>query len=105
YFRANYNKAMQSLPVVNSQVQILRMEVWVTNRTGATTETRDVVGLMDLGESSPYNNRIISNGTGQLPDNGANNLYSGLINTPSIRNPVTINTILLGKGLRPVEDY
>ena len=34
YFRKNYNKAMKNLPVVNSQVQILRMEVWVTNRNG-----------------------------------------------------------------------
>lgn len=105
YFRANYNKAMQSLPVVTSQVQILRMEVWVTNRTGATTQTRDVVGLMDLGESTPYNSRILSTGKGPLPDNGANNLYTSLFNTPSIRNPVTINSILMGKGLRPVEDY
>ena len=54
YFRNNYNKAMKNLPVVNSLVQILRVEVWVTNRTGATTETRDVVALMDLGEGQPY---------------------------------------------------
>ncbi|MCW3109265.1 MAG: sprA [Segetibacter sp.] len=105
YFRANYNKAMQNLPVVTSQVQILRMEVWVTNRTGATTETRDVVGLMDLGESTPFNPNILSTGTGALPDNGANNLYASLINSPSIRNPVTINSILMSKRLRPIEDY
>ncbi len=54
YFRNNYNKAMSQLPVVNSQVQILRIEVWVTNRNGSTTETRDIVGLMDLGESQPF---------------------------------------------------
>ena len=34
YFKANYNKAMKQLPVVNSLIQILRVEVWVTNRTG-----------------------------------------------------------------------
>src|SRR5207253_4336504 len=45
YFNVNYNKTMAKLPVVSSSVQILRMEVWVTNRTGATTETRDIVGL------------------------------------------------------------
>ena len=45
---------MKQLPVVNSAVQILRMEVWVTNRTGATTDTRDIVALMDLGERNPY---------------------------------------------------
>ena len=64
YFHDNYNKAMRNLPVVNSQVQILRMEVWVTNRTGATTETRDVVGFMDLGEGAPYNRNM--QGSGQV---------------------------------------
>ena len=34
---------MKKLPIVNSAVQIQRMEVWVTNRTGATTDTRDIV--------------------------------------------------------------
>ncbi len=52
YFRNNYNKVMSNLPAVTSPVQILRMEVWVTNKNGTTTETRDMVGLMDLGESS-----------------------------------------------------
>ena len=51
YFKNNYNKAMQKLPIVTSQVQILRMEVWVTNRNGISglTQAREVVGLMDLG--------------------------------------------------------
>ncbi len=44
---------MSNLPVVTSQVQILRMEVWVTNRNGTTTQARQVVGLMDLGETQP----------------------------------------------------
>ena len=103
YFRQNYNRAMQSLPVVNSQVQIMRMEVWVTNRSGATTETRDVVGLMDLGEGTPYNQRYPGNGG--LPANNANSLYTTLLNQPGIRNPVTITSTLFGMGLRPVEDY
>ena len=105
YFRANYNKAMQNLPVVNSQVQILRLEVWVTNRTGATTETRNVVGLMDLGEGAPYNTSIQGTGAGSLPANGSNNLYSSLISNSSVRNPVLINSILSARGLHPVEDY
>lgn len=50
HFRKNYNKAMGSLPAVNSLANILRIEVWVTNRNGSTTDTRDVVGLADLGE-------------------------------------------------------
>ncbi|HLL44968.1 MAG TPA: cell surface protein SprA, partial [Segetibacter sp.] len=105
YFRANYNKSMQNLPLVNSQVQIMRIEVWVTNRTGATTETRDVVGLADLGEGVPHNTSILGTGVGSLPANGSNNLYSTLISNPSIRNPVVINSILRARGLNPVEDY
>ncbi|MEJ7677333.1 MAG: hypothetical protein WKG06_05555 [Segetibacter sp.] len=82
------------------------MEVWVTNRTGATTETRDVVGFMDLGEGKPYDStRITGLGAGTLPDNGANTLYNSLISNPNIRNPVLINSILRGQGFNPVEDY
>ena len=60
YFRNNYNKAMEKLPLVNSRIQVQRMEVWVTNRNGATTDTRDVVGLMDLGKPNPYNTAVIT---------------------------------------------
>ncbi|KAF0242241.1 MAG: hypothetical protein FD183_439 [Chitinophagaceae bacterium] len=105
YFRANFNKTMRNLPVVNSQVQLQRVEVWVTNRTGATTEARDIVGLMDLGESSPYNPAVQSLSANSLPANGANNLFSSLVSDPNARNPAFINSLLLSKGLRPVDDY
>ncbi len=105
YFRNNYNKTMAKLPVVNSQVQILRMEVWVTNRTGATTDTRNIVGLMDLGENTPYNNNIHSLTTNPLPQNGANDLYAAVTSNPIYRNPSLVNSILVSKGLKPVDDY
>ena len=105
YFRANFNKTMKNLPVVNSQVQVQRVEVWVTNRTGATTEARDVVGLMDLGESSPYNPSVQSLTSNPLPANGANNLFGSLVGNPNARNPALINSLLLSKGLRPVVDF
>ena len=54
YFRENYNKAMSNLPAITTPVNILRLEVWVTNKNGATTDAREIVGLMDLGESNPY---------------------------------------------------
>lgn len=110
YFRANYNKAMKQLPIVNSQVQILRIEVWVTNRNGSTTETRDIVGLMDLGESSPYNSanpnlqpyRPVPNG---LPDNDVTLLYRNIINDPNSRNSSSITSKLSAMGLRAVQDF
>ncbi|HRI21942.1 MAG TPA: cell surface protein SprA, partial [Panacibacter sp.] len=105
YFRKNYNKAMKNLPVVNSQVQILRLEVWLTNRNGATTNTRSIVGFMDLGENEPYNSNIHSLTGSDLPQNGSNDLYPFLAGDDLNRNPAMINTILLGKGLTPVNDF
>ena len=75
-FRQDYNKAMKNLPIINSQVQLLRLEVWVTNRTGIATNARDVVGLMDLGESNPYQKPpvINPNPAALFPSNAANDL-------------------------------
>src|SRR5436190_9089696 len=36
YFKENYNKVLSKIPAVTSSVQILRLEVWVTNRNGTT---------------------------------------------------------------------
>jgi cell surface protein SprA len=105
YFRANYNKTMSNLPAVNSQVQVQRIEVWVTNRTGATTDARDIVGLMDLGENRPYNPNIRSQTSNPLPSNAANDLYPALAGNPTARNPSVINSLLLARGLKPVDDY
>lgn len=110
YFRNNYNNAMRQLPIVNSQVQILRIEVWVTNRNGSTTETRDIVGLMDLAESSPYNAtnpnlqpyRPTPNG---IPDNDATLLYRNIVNDPNSRNSSSITAKLSSLGLRAVQDF
>ncbi|HEY4107477.1 cell surface protein SprA [Puia sp.] len=106
YFRNNFNRAMATIPVVSSQVNILRIEVWVTNRNGVDTGSRQIVGLMDLGESSPYNNRIGrgSNTTG-LPDNDANSEYRSIINDPASRSPSTAATKLNSLGLTQVQDF
>ncbi len=105
YFRDNFNKTMASLPVVNSQVQIQKMEVWVTNRTGATTDARDIVGLMDLAEPKPYNPNVRTLTTNPLPSNASNDLYASLAGNAAARNPAAVNSLLLAKGLRPVDDY
>lgn len=104
YFRNEYNTNMSTLPFVQSQVQIMRLEVWVTNRTGQTTDSRDVVALMDLGERNPYNNAIPRFPGDNLPGNGANGLY-GIINNDNFRNPSNVTTLLQQRGLRPVQDF
>jgi len=103
YFRRNYNTAMSQLPIVNSNVNILRMEVWVTNRTGATTDTRDIVAMMDLGEDQPFT--IPTTNPGALPDNKANGLYQTLANNPNSRNSTLVQSVLTSLGLTAVQDF
>jgi cell surface protein SprA len=104
YFRNQYNSVMSTLPFAQSQVQIMRLEVWVTNRTGQTTDSRDVVGLMDLGERYPWNPNIPTLPGDSLPQNGANGLYS-IINSDFFRNPANTVSQLQALGLRPVQDF
>lgn len=104
YFRQNYNKAMSNLPVINSKVQILRVEVWVTNRNGSTTDTRDIIALTDLGESHPFNYRSTP-GVPEYPHNDHNPLYRDIINDPSSRNPSLITNKLNTMGLKQVQDF
>lgn len=105
YFRSRYNIAMSSLPAVNSLVQILRIEVWVTNKNGSTTDTRDVVALADLAERHPYNYPAIPSNTDSLPYNDANGLYRAVINNGSSRNSSAVTTVLSSMGLQPVQDF
>lgn len=98
YFRANYNKVMQNLPAVTAPIQILRMEVWVTNKTGVTTNTRDVVGLASLGEDG----QAIPG----IPTNGSNPLYSAIISNASNRDPALVYNNLVSQNLlQPVQDF
>ncbi|MBS1562784.1 MAG: cell surface protein SprA, partial [Bacteroidetes bacterium] len=108
YFRNNFNKAMANLPAVNSLVQILQIEVWVTNRNGSTTDTRDVVALQDLGEPSPYLTSVVTptpGNTNAIPYNGANNLYSNILSYPDTRNSSYVTGRLSAIGLTPVQDF
>ena len=106
YFRKNYNGIMSNLPAIISPVQILRMEVWVTNRTGATQDTRDVVGLADLGEIKPYDSVNINPLTSQeAPSNNTNDLYGKVIGLNEVRNPALVFSKLVNLGLKPVQDF
>src|ERR1051325_2213180 len=69
YFRNSYNNALKNFPIINSQANINKIEVWVTNRTGATDGVRDVMCFMDLGEKVPYRERLANPGKPDQPDN------------------------------------
>ncbi|MFO7723891.1 MAG: cell surface protein SprA, partial [Bacteroidales bacterium] len=79
YFRNNYNRALENLPIVNSPVNITNLEVWVTNIGAATTENRNIVALLDLGEGTPYNSTYNPGGS-PFPDNyGSNDMLQQLM--------------------------
>jgi len=89
YFRNQvYEQALLTLPVINSPIQITRVEVWVINRNADLRDTRNVVALMDLGEPLPYNSSNENPDKGNFvlaksdfPDNDANTLYENINKT------------------------
>ncbi len=67
YFRDNFNTAMSRLPVVTSSINITRIEVWVTNRSNSTTDSRDILAFLDLGENTPFNTTQFTGGGNRFP--------------------------------------
>lgn len=95
YFRNRYNDALMELPMINSNINITKIEVWVTNIGAATTDNRNIVACMDLGEYAPNNTTVISPGIHANPTNNSNDLYELLLDdTPSIRNINSVNSYL-----------
>lgn len=94
YFRDNYNRALSNLPIILSNVNITKVEVYITNVTSTVDNTRNLVCFADLGESDRtsgnpnatqnqkwFNQSFVSapqpeDATGPFPDSrGSNNLY------------------------------
>ncbi|HLR37082.1 MAG TPA: cell surface protein SprA, partial [Chitinophagaceae bacterium] len=105
YFRDHYNEAMSTLPHINSQIHITRIQVWVTNKRGATTRSRDIVGLMDLGEHDPYNSNITSLGSNPMPRNDANDEFKKVTSNATFRNSGLVINRLKTLNLAPVQDF
>ncbi|NNC62634.1 MAG: cell surface protein SprA, partial [Eudoraea sp.] len=109
YFRDQYDEALSNYPYIRSQVQITRLEVWVTNRSQQTLNVRNVVALQDLGEALEEKTRIgrangdpagffnFSATNPDLPRNGANDFDPALIDnggvlTSDIRDIATVES-------------
>lgn len=75
YFRERYDKAMSTLPNITTGIKITRVEIWVTNKTATTSNTRNIVALADLGEGRYVRNALWGGQGDVVPSNGANNEY------------------------------
>lgn len=106
YFRDHYNAGMRSLPNLTTGIKMNRVEIWVTNKTGTTTNTRNIVALTDLGENAKVSNTRWTL-TGQpVPSNASNSEYAEMVNAyGTARNIDQTNSTLDGAGLVGGTDY
>ena len=75
YFRNNYDEALLNYPYINSNIQITRVEVWVTNRNNQIEDVRNILALQDLGETDNVSSNVnILSPPNSYPDN-SNNAY------------------------------
>ncbi len=108
YFRNNYNRALENIPLITSSINITKIEVWITNRSNSTVNSRDVLGLIDLGENQVYNTAQVQGGAGfsVLPAgfNGpgftqqSNNLLQNLPPGARLTNTNDANAYFQGNG-------
>ena len=105
YFRNHYDAWMQKLPNLTTGITINRVEVWVTNKTGNTTNTRNIVALTDLGENQKLSNPMWA-ASGQVPSNQANTEYAAMNSQyAAARDIDQAATTLDGGGLVGGADY
>ncbi|MEC5395636.1 T9SS outer membrane translocon Sov/SprA [Bergeyella sp. RCAD1439] len=70
YFLDNYDRALANYPLINSRVNINRIEVYVLEQgSGNLQDQKTIVGIRDLGE-----------GLSGYPSNAQNNLYQEIVN-------------------------
>ena len=114
YFYDNYDSFASKLPYVSSGINITRIEVWITNKSGNYNESRNFVGFQDLGENTRLSSDYWSpNAAVSVPCNESNNLLTVLKNEyPEARNinnvtqvldPLSAHGIIGGKDYEKVE--
>jgi cell surface protein SprA len=106
FFRDNFEAWLGTLPQITSGVNVTRVEVYLLNRQNDTQTLRNVVGLMDLGESDKiYRKDILtSNVPPRSPtSNSANNLPDKLTTISAASDG--INQALEGLGFVNGTDF
>jgi cell surface protein SprA len=85
YFRDKYDSSLRTYPLIDSRVQITRIEVWVTNRQNRVANTnnnlRNIIALQDLGEA-PLTNLTTAQ-TVAIQNPTVDNFFIANANTPS----------------------
>jgi len=114
YFYDNYDKFAARLPHVSSGIIISRIEVWVTNKNNNYSESRNIVGFMDLGEKTRLaNDYWHPDHAYDNPSNQSNNLLEIIKNdypearyinkVTQVLEPLAAHGITGGKDFEKVE--
>ena len=99
FFRERYDKNMESLPTISSGINIKRVEIWVTNKSGKSESNRNLIALADLGEPTYIYNGLWTNNGVKVPGNRSNTEYETLVNEyPDARDISQATNILDGIG-------
>ncbi|VAW12910.1 FIG00648977: hypothetical protein, partial [hydrothermal vent metagenome] len=107
-FRDKYNNALINFPLINSSINITRVEIWITNRNATTVGTRNIVAFSDLAENDPNNigpANVIPNLGEQDPSNEANDLVDLMTLGGPIRNISTVAQALAPFNMAQGRDY
>ncbi len=106
FFRDRYDDNMRQLPNITSGITIKRIELWVTNKTGATSDTRNIVGFTDLAEHDHIANNQWLQGADVNASNSSNSLYGTLNGSlTAARDISTATSVLDAAGLVGGVDY
>ena len=105
YFRSIYDRAMASLPDINTGITIKRVEIWVTNKSGTSTNSRNIIALPELGENMQIRSGKWTLNPLPVPCNEANSAYSTLVGLDGAREIDKVGTVLDNYGLTGGLDY
>lgn len=116
YFRDNYDRILENYPFINTNLQITRAEVWITNRNNTINNVRNIIALQDVGESNSENiglsvipGGFINASPRAFPDNSNNDFNPIGIENPSEDSVLNsairdVATVQAGFGGVPVND-
>ena len=106
YFRDTYDDAMSKLPYISSPISINRIEVWITNKRSNYDQARNIVAFSDIAEYKHITNpEFTPTGSSNFPYNGANNLYSRMVNEYTGAREISRVTQVLGAFLDGGVDF
>ena len=96
FFRERYDKNMETLPTISSGVNIKRVEIWVTNKSGKSENNRNIIALADLGEPTYIYNTGLWTSTGiNVPSNRSNSMYETMVTNYADARDISQATIIL----------